>query len=677
MRRLHAGFARLLLTGLLLVHLGGADAARGQPAPEARAAAHARTLSPYFVVDTDDPETDRMPLLGTEVQVDVSGVIADITVKQTYRNDGTRPLHAKYVFPASTRAAVHGLTMIVGEQRIRAQIREREQAKAEFQAAKRAGKNAALLEQQRPNVFTMNVSNVMPGQTIEVELRYTELLVPEAGVYEWVYPTVVGPRYSTVKEDGAADRDLWLRSPYTPEGRSPTYALRLSGTLGAGMPIDGLACYSHDILTQWVDPTRVHVTLDPNAQDGGNRDFVLRYRLDGGRIQTGLLLYEAEDENFFLLMMQPPRRVEQAQIPPREYLFVVDVSGSMNGFPLNTAKDVMRDLVGRLRPTDTFNMLFFSGDSRLWSPRSRPATEGNVADAVRMLDGQKGGGGTELFAAIRRAMDLPGTDGVSRNLIVVTDGYIGAEREVFEHIGAHLGEAGVFAFGIGSSVNRHLIEGIARAGRGEAFVVLGPDEASEQARRFRAYVERPVLTDVRVAFEGFDAYDVEPASLPDLFAERPIVVHGKWRGKPAGRVVVGGVSGDGPFRAALEVSDAEPAEANRALRHLWARSRIAAISDFAMFGESDEHRRRLVELGLRYSLLTAHTSFVAVHDVVVNPGGAGDHVDQRLPLPAGVSNLAVGGMGMGDEPPLALLAAVVALGGALLAWRRRHRGHAS
>jgi Ca-activated chloride channel family protein len=659
---------------ILGVAFAAAPALAQSPADE-RGLAHTRTLSPYFVVDSDDPVTDRMPLLSTDVQVDVSGVIADVTVRQTYRNDGTRPLHAKYVFPASTRAAVHGLVMIIGEQRIAAKIREREWAKAEFAQAKKAGKNAALLEQQRPNVFTMNVANVMPGQQIEVELHYTELLVPEAGVYEFVYPTVVGPRYSTTPEQGAADTDLWVRSPYTPEGRAPASALRLSGTVSAGLPIDGLKCVSHAVLSQWVDSSRVHVTLDPNETNGGNRDFVLRYRMDGGKIQSGLMLYEGEDEHFFMLMVQPPRRVTAEQIPPREYVFVVDVSGSMSGFPLDTSKELLRDLIGRLRPTDSFNVLFFSGGSKVWSERSRPATQANIEDAIRMLGGQRGGGGTELLAAVRRAMDLPHEAGTSRSLIVVTDGYISAEREVFDRIRTHLGEANVFAFGIGSSVNRHLIEGIARAGEGEAFVVLGPSHASAEARRFREYVQTPVLTDIRVAAEGFGAYDLQPAAIPDLLAERPIIVRGKWRGAPAGRIAVTGVSGAGPFRQVFEVAEAEPADAHRGLRHLWARARIDEISNNAVFGEREDEKRQLIELGLRYSLLTKYTSFIAVHDVIVNPGGNGDHVSQPLPLPAGVSHLAVGGMRAGDEPGLLwMLALVLGAGTALgLALRMRRR----
>ncbi len=670
MVRLHGAITGLI-AATLLVGGGAAGMARADEAPDAPAAPREKTLSPYFVVDGGEASGARLPLIGTAVHVDVAGAIADVIVKQTYRNDGTAPIHAKYVFPASTRAAVHGLTMIVGRERITAEIRERERAKAEFAAAQKAGKNAALLEQQRPNVFSMDVANVMPGQTIEVELSYTELLVPDAGVYEFVYPTVVGPRYSGEKAGGAPDHDRWIASPYGREGQKPAYTLRLSGTIGAGLPIEGLTCPSHPILTQWIDPSRVHVTLDPNEADGGDRDFVLRYRLDGGRIRTGLLLYEGIDENFFTLMLQPPRRVTEAEVPPREYVFVVDVSGSMNGFPLGVSKVLLRDLIGQLRPADSFNLVLFAGASALWSPRSRPATRANVDAAIRLLDAQRGGGGTELLAALQRAMALPGKAGVSRSVIVVTDGYIGAERAVFEHIDAHLGDANVFAFGIGRSVNRYLIEGIAHAGQGEAFVVLEPDEAPAISRRFREYVEHPVLTDIRVSFEGLDAYDVEPAQVHDLFAERPIVVQGKWRGQAKGRVVVRGVSGEGPFQRTVDVARVEPADENRALRQLWARTRIARISDHAAFGVGEDDRDRLVDLGLKYGLLTRYTSFVAVRDVIVNPGGAGDDVDQPLPLPSGVSNLAVG-MRVGDEPPLAPLAGALALA-LLLAWWRRDR----
>ena len=630
-----------------------------------------RTLSPYFFVEGGDPTVDRLPLLGTTVTANVAGVIADVTVRQTYKNDGQRPLHARYVFPASTRAAVNGLSMTVGNQIVYAKIREREEARKEFAAAKKAGKNAALLEQQRPNVFTMDVANVMPGQTIEVELRYTELLVPTSGVYEFVYPTVVGPRYSTIPESGGSSHDQWLKNPFTHENEPPRYALGITGSIEAGLEIRDLESPSHAI-TSRRSGARVEFALDPREAQGGNRDFVLRYRLGGDGLQSGLMLYRGERENFFLTMIQPPRRVALDEIPPREYVFVVDVSGSMDGFPLATAKALLRDLIGQLRPSDSFNVVLFAGTSALWAPRSLPATADNVRAAIAMMEEQRGGGGTELLAAVQRAMALPRYSRVSRSLVIVTDGYIAAEREVFEHIRGHLDEANVFAFGIGSGVNRHLIEGIARAGQGEPFVVMNELEAPATARRFREYVQTPLLTDVKVAFEGFDAYDVEPATLPDVMAERPIVVFGKWRGEANGQVRVTGATGAGPWAQNLDVAAARPAESNRALRHLWARARIAELSDFGGgWQETAEERSQIVELGLTYSLLTRYTSFIAVREEIVNASGEGEDVKQPLPLPAGVSDSA---LGQGAEPPLAaLLAAMLAMAG-LAALRRRAAG---
>lgn len=633
------------------------------------------SLSPYFVVVGGDPSIDRLPLLETNVDVDVSGVIACVTVKQSYRNEGTRPIHARYVFPASTRAAVHGLTMTVGSERIVAKIKERKLAKKEFTAAKKSGKNAALLEQQRPNVFSMDVANLMPGQQIDVELQYSELLVPEERVYEFVYPTVVGPRYSRIPKDGVAETDQWVASPYTTEGRKPSYALQISVTLSAGIPITNLDCTSHAIVAHSVDPGRVTLSLDPRETDGGNRDFVLRYRLAGEEIHSGLLLYHGERENFFLMMMEPPQRVALEDIPPREFVFLIDVSGSMHGFPIQVSKALLRDLVSHLRPSDTFNLLFFSGGSTLWAERSRAATQANVEDALSLLNGYDGGGGTELLAAMRRAMSLPQVEGFSRSFVIVTDGYIAVESDVFDFIREHLDEANVFAFGIGSSVNRFLIEGMARAGQGEAFVTLRPEEAPDKARQFREYVQTPVLTDVKVHFEDFDVYDVEPPTIPDLLAARPILLYGKWRGLPQGRIVVTGRSGQGDFYAFFDVADVEPDEKNQPVRFLWARARAADLSDHAAFGEKEAQKRQLIELGLEYNLLTKHTSFIAVRELIVNPAGNATSVQQPLPLPDGVSNLAIGPLCSGDEPRLVwLLLLLVGTGVLLTAIRSRALG---
>ncbi|MFW2387115.1 MAG: VIT and vWA domain-containing protein [Polyangiales bacterium] len=615
-------------------------------------------LSPYFFVD-GDPEVDRLPLAKTEVQVSIAGVIADVTVTQTYKNEGSRAIHAEYVFPGSTRAAVHGMRLQIGERVIAAKIKERREAEQEFQQAKEAGKSASLLEQDRANVFRMRVANLLPGDVVRVELRYTELLRPSDGVYEFVYPTVVGPRYASDRHAAAHASDDWVRSPYLSQSRAPTSKFDIGVTLSTGIDVQALSCKSHDVKTDWKGKRLVTMKLDALEIGGGNRDFVLRYKLAGGAVQSGLMLFEGEDENFFLLMAEPPERVKLDEIPPREYVFIIDVSGSMYGFPLDTAKALMRDLIGHLRPTDTFNMILFSGGSRRFEPKSVPATFENVQRAITVLEEQQGGGGTELLSGLRAAMEMPHETGTSRSFVVITDGYIAGEAESFQYVREHLHEANVFSFGIGSSVNRYLVEGLAKAGFGEPFVVTDARDAASKAERFRAYVSAPVLTDIRVDFHEFGAYDVVPRSVPDLMAERPVLVFGKFAGEPTGAITVRGMTGKGALSKGFTVSPAMVSSENGALSYLWARQRIADLSDFGEMQSVEETKREVTALGLRYNLLTKYTSFIAVDETPRNDRGPGEDVKQPLPLPQGVSDFAVGGMTKGSEPHLAWMIALL------------------
>jgi Ca-activated chloride channel family protein len=421
------------------------------------------TLSPYFYIENGDPSVDHFPLKATEVVVDISGVIADVRITQKYSNDGIRPIHARYIFPASTRAAVHGMIMTVGEQKIKAEIKERQVAQKKFDQAKAEGKNTSLLKQQRPNVFSMNVANIMPGDSISVDLHYTEMLIPTDGTYQFVYPTVVGPRFSTQPEADAPETDKWIENPYLSQDNSPPTKFDIGITLSTPIALQEIVCPSHEVDIFWENESVAAVGLTDPDTFSGDRDFILNFRLAGKMIQSGLMLVEGEDENFFLLMVQPPERIERADIPPRD-------------------------------------------------------------------------------------------ESYSRTMIVVTDGYIGAEREIFEEIQSNLNRTNVFSFGIGSGVNRYLIEGMAKAGLGEPFVVTKPQEASAVARRFRHYIQSPVLTNIMVNYSGFETYDVEPAGIPDLFAERPVIVFGKWRGELQGAIELSGSNGNGEYVDVFDVS---------------------------------------------------------------------------------------------------------------------------
>jgi len=657
----------LLLSVVLLQSIDAA--ARGDSPPADK------TLSPYFFVEGGDPSIDRLPLKDTRVDVAIAGVIADVTVRQVYENHGTRPIHIRYVFPASTRAAVHGMTMTVGNVRTVATIRERERAVREFEAARSEGKSASLLEQSRPNVFTMKLANVMPGDTVVVELKYTELLVPTDGLYEFVYPTVVGPRYSEKNANQASPQDEFVKAPYTRQGEAPRSEFHLSGVVSTGVPVRELRSPSHEVAVRTTAPGRAELTLADSERLSGNRDFILRYRLAGNEIASGLLLYQGQDENFFLLMAEPPQVVEPDQVPPREYIFVLDVSGSMHGFPLDTAKKLMGDLANVLRPSDAFNIVVFADGSDTFSRASVPATPANLTRGLQFIGRRNGGGGTRLLAALERAVAIERQPGVSRSIVLVTDGYIEAESDVFDYVRAQRGDVNFFAFGIGSSVNRLLIEGVAKAGLGEPFIVTAANEAAEAAVRLRRYIDTPVLTGIDVKFTGFDAYDIEPGAIPDLFASRPIVVFGKWRGKLAGSIQISGKTGRGEYQTSVPVSASSAHMSHAALRQLWARNRIGVLSDFGPGNPSEKRVAEITSLGLSYSLLTRYTSFVAVQEIVRTAEGA-DDVDQPLPMPAGVSDLAVG-VTAGPEPDILWVGSIVValLGcGSLVRMRRRRTG---
>ncbi len=602
-----------------------------------------RTLSPYFFVRNGDPSVDQLPLESTAASVDITGVIARVRITQVYRNRGKRPLEAIYVFPCSTRAAVHGMTVTIGERVITAKIEERQEARRQYETARQFGQTASLLEQQRPNVFQMNVSNILPGDEIKVDLVYTELLVPENHLYEFVYPTVVGPRYSTKPASGAPGSERWVQNPYLRSGEAPTSTFSFRARIVAGMSLREVSSPSHQIDVTYQDPRRATIAIPSTERVRANRDVVLRYRLADDRIETGLLLGEGGGEHFFLCLLEPPRRFTAAEVPPRDYVFVMDVSGSMNGFPIETSKALLRSVLARLRPIDSFNVIFFSGGSYVLSPSSVQATEANKAWALQEIERQRGGGGTELLPALDCAFGLPRARlDIARVVVVATDGYVNVEREAFGLIREHLSDANLFAFGIGSSVNRHLIEGMARVGNGEPFVVLNEAAAPHAAKRFLEYIESPLLSHIEIRTPGFAAYDIEPSRIPDLFAARPLVIVGKYRGEPAGEIVVTGYTGRGRFEQRIKAGFGQVDPASDGLRFLWARERVALLSDLRVVDDSEEGRRDLIELGLKYSLLTEFTSFVAIDQRVRRTDGTLETVKQPLPLPQGVSDLAVG-----------------------------------
>ena len=628
-----------------------------------------KTGSPYFYVESQEPGVDSFPLKSTDVNVSIQGIIADTYVVQTYANEGNKPINASYIFPASTKVTVHGMQMQIGNQTVTAVIKEKEEAKQEFETAKSEGKSASMLSEERANVFTMDVANIMPGDEVRIELHYTELIMPTEGVYQFVYPTVVGPRYVSPALDDTGTREEWTGIPYLANGSAPSDTYNIHVSVSTGVPIAELTSSSHDIIIQEKGDTMADVGLKDPSDYAGNRDFILNYKLTGEKINTGLITSKGEKENLFMLMVQPPEHCQTDEIPPREYIFVLDVSGSMSGFPLETAKGLIYNLVSGLRETDCFNLILFSGTSLKMADRSVPATQENISKAACLIKEQTGTGGTELAEALEDALDTPAMRGVSRNIVIISDGYISGEKEIFQIVNDHMNQADFFSFGIGSAVNRYLIEGIASIGQGEPFIATDTGEASKIADQFRTYIQSPVLTDIKVSFDGFDTYDVEPAVIPTLYAKKPIVLLGKWRGEAAGTIQIEGMTGKGKYSQTISVADAMIGE-NNAVGYLWARKRVERLTDYGQETDSDAVKKEVTQIGLDYHMITPYTSFIAVLDVVRNPEGDATDVDQPLPLPLEVSDLAVG-YRVGSEPGTVLL--MVLLTGMIFFRRYRRR----
>ncbi len=629
--------------------------------------------SPYFFVKSTEPDLDQLPLKSTRVSATISGVIANVTVVQHYRNEGQRPIEARYVFPGSTGAAVHALSVRLGDRLIEAKIREKQQARVEYQKAKAEGRTTALLEQDRPNVFSMNVANILPNDDVLVELHYTELIAPNDRRYQFVFPTVVGPRYAgagtgPVDQGGSG---AFPAIPYHPEGIPSASKFDLEVQFDSPLAVTDIRSGTHPIKVTGMGYRHSHVTLEA-GKPANDRDFILDYRLAADRTAGGLKLYQGPDENFFVAVIEPPRVIQPAEINPRDYIFVVDVSGSMHGFPLETAKELLRKLIGSLRPTDTFNVMLFSGSNSMLNESSIPATAANIQAALRTIDGQQGGGGTELVPAIKRVLALPKAPALSRSIIVVTDGYVSFENEVFALVRRNLNNANLFAFGIGSSVNRHLMEGLARAGQGESFIVTKPEEAARQADRLRKMIDAPVLTRLQARFEGIEAYDVEPSVLPDVLAGRPVVIMGKWRAtyrRVSATLQLSGEKASGPWKQTIRTDEVSTDAVE--LEKLWARSRIRQLTDDEALTGTGELKPAITQLGLKYSLLTQYTSFIAIDKVVRNQAPL-QTVNQPSPLPAGVGNSAIGAEVPSTPEPATWLSLGVVLSLLIVgSWRAR------
>ncbi len=579
-----------------------------------------------FEAAEDDGRTRPFVLEHTDVSAEVTGFVGSVTVTQRFRNPFPKPVEAIYVFPLPENAAVDQMTLTAGTRTIRAVIRKREQARREYEEAKAQGRRAALLDQERPNIFTQSVANLLPGETVQVTLRYVAPLQVDDGAYTFNFPMVVGPRYVpgaalAGESQGTGTSPDTTRvidaSRITPPAERTGRDISVRVRLEAGTPIEDLWSVSHRLSAERISSSQAVISLDV-ADRVPNRDFVLRWKVSGTENRAAVLA-SGGPGGTFALMLNPEAAPTNAEVMPKEMVFVIDTSCSMGGAPLDAAKRAMTMAMQQMNPRDTFMLIDFADRASSFHDTPLPNTPGNVQRALKYLESIPASGGTNQLDGIRRALERPADPSRLRIVLLMTDGFIGNEREIFAQTLRLMGGARVFGFGVGGSVNHYLLARLSEVGRGFYQYVRTDEDPTPAVSRFVRRIAKPLLTDVALEWKGVKVDRVLPTKIPDLFDAQPLVVLGRYETPGTGTLVVRGLQNGKWVELSVPVVFSEKPTAE-GLSSMWARARIEEIDRLQHFGEFNEAVQEITTLGLEHHLVTAYTSFVAVEDRPVTSG---------------------------------------------------------
>jgi Ca-activated chloride channel family protein len=635
---------------------------------------------------------ETVPLTHTDVQLDVRGLVLAGTVTQQYSNSSSSPIEAVYIFPLPHDGAVYDMEIRVGNRVIRSAIKEREEAKKTYEAAKAQGKRAALVEEERPNIFTTSVANIMPGDKIDVRLRYVEPLRWEDGRMRIVFPMVVGPRYIPGTQGIGHEGTGWAvdtnavpdASRITPVVRNPDsrsgHDISVSVDLDSGFGQAIVKSPSHEIRVEQASDGRQHVELATMATIP-NKDFVLEVQQPSSLVPTTALFLSPgkSGETNFVLTAYPPTVQPKARMP-LEMLYMIDTSGSMEGTSIQQAREALLNALDRLAPTDRFAILSFNSNYREFSPEPVMATTQNLAAARQYVKSLQAGGGTEMLPALEHLMHTQQASGYLRHIVLLTDGDLGNEEQIFAAMRSDLGNARLFTVAIGSAPNMFLATKMAQFGRGTFTQISDNSETKDKMMQLFDQIESPVLTDVSLSFAGVEVADVYPKRAPDMFLRQPLVVYGRITKGQKGTVHLTARNGNQPFETTIAIN-ASKASFHPGITTLWATQKVEDMMDDWRHA-TDENRQKeirsaIIAHAIQYRLVTRFTSLVAVEEVVVNPGGNSNTVPAPTELPAGWSMDAVFGppaTGTTDDFLQALGIGLLIAGAALWYAARRRRG---
>ena len=629
-------------------------------------------------------EIGELPLKHTSVEGEISGFMSAVDVTQVYTNPFEHKIEAVYVFPLPQTAAVNEFIMTIRKRRILGIIREREEAERLYKEAKRQGFVASLMTQERPNIFTQSVANIEPGHEVSISIRYIHHLRYDSGEYEFVFPMVVGPRYipggcGGGKVDVAGDKDAVVQTvstrkgtgwspdtdtvpdasritpPVLPKGYRSGHDISLAVSIDAGVAIKDLRSPSHLIDVKREGDAKAQVRL--RQEDSiPNKDFILRYRVAGKAPEMAVLAHSGKLGGYFTLMFQPPVEIKPTEAVPKEMIFVLDCSGSMRGHPIEKAKAAMIRCIQGMNPADSFQIIRFSTNASGFAKRPVPNTRDNVRRGVKYVNQLRGSGGTQMLEGIKAAIDFPHDPERLRFVCFMTDGYIGNETQILDAIRRKIGKARLFSFGVGTSVNRYLLDRMAEEGRGDVQYVR-PDSPTEPVvERFYRRIGNPCLGDIEIDWGELKVKDVYPKRIPDLFVGQPLAVVGRFARAGKGTIKIRAMAGQERkvFEIPVELPPKETG--NESLATLWARQRIKDLMGRMVRRETPEIAEQVKNVALEFSLVSAYTAFVAVDSSRKTEGGQAKTVVQPAQMPEGVSHEGVFGTG-GKAGPLTLKSA--------------------
>jgi Ca-activated chloride channel family protein len=592
--------------------------------------------------------------LDSEVNMRISGMVARVSLRQQFRNDGQQWLEGVYVFPLPDTAAVDHLRMHIGERFIEGEIREKEQAKKEYKQAKKQGKKASLVEQQRANLFTTSVANIAPGETVTVEIEYLEVLRYDEGTFSLRFPLTLTPRYipgsAPVGRKGSGwSPDTALvddASNITPPmiAESDHHTVRIFAEVNAGAPLTYIASRYHAIDVNDSDGT---YTISLAGGDVPmDHDFELVWRPVPDASPRAMLFAETlADRKHLLLMMIPPNDASVATVVvARELVFVIDTSGSMHGASIEQAKKALLLALDGLRPVDRFSIIQFNSVTGAFLPGSVAATAANVNNAKRYVRALRANGGTEMHPALLQALQPDAPAGLLRQIIFITDGSVGNEEGLFSLISTQLGDTRLFTVGIGSAPNGWFMRKAAELGRGTYTYISALHEVQEKMERLFRKLAEPQVTDIEVMWPSSVEVQAFPETIPDLYAGEPIMVKARLQNtaRVTDVITISGTSAMGGWVAELPL---DAGDQSAGVAALWAREKIENTLDNARRrGVGEDAQQIATQTALQYHLVSKYTSLVAIDKTPVRPAGAALGKEQ-VPnlLPYGQSHNAIFG----------------------------------